>query len=63
MGILSQLLYFRKRVFFGQEKTSTELAYAEVISYNKKNLERELQSESRQHNRQQGKMRRGEGKK
>ena len=37
-----------------QTKTATELAYAEVISYNKKNLERELQNESRQHNRQQG---------
>ncbi len=31
-----------------QSKTATELAYAEVISYNKKNLERELQNESRQ---------------
>ncbi len=36
-----------------KSKTATELAYAEVISYNKKNLERELQNESRQHNRQQ----------
>ncbi len=36
-----------------QTKTATELAYAEVISYNKKNLARELQNESRQHNRQQ----------
>ena len=36
-----------------QTKTATELAYAEVISYNKKNLERELQNESRQQNRQQ----------
>ena len=35
-----------------KSKTATELAYAEVISYNKKNLERELQNESRQHNRQ-----------
>lgn len=43
-----------------QTKTATELAYAEVISYNKKNLERELQNESRQHNRQQGKVRRRE---
>ncbi|MBD5465435.1 MAG: hypothetical protein HDR22_06400 [Lachnospiraceae bacterium] len=34
-----------------QSKTVTELAYAEVISYNKKNLARELQNESRQHNR------------
>ncbi len=29
-----------------QTKTATELAYAEVIGYNKKNLERELQNES-----------------
>nr|WP_300868468.1 hypothetical protein [uncultured Acetatifactor sp.] len=36
------------------------LAYAEVISYNKKNLERELQNESRQHNRQQSKTKRRE---
>ena len=43
-----------------QTKTATELAYAEVISYNKKNLERELQNESRQHNRQQGKIKRRE---
>ena len=40
--------------------TATELAYAEVISYNKKNLERELQNESRQHNRQQNKTKRRE---
>lgn len=32
-----------------QAVTATELAYAEVISYNKKNLDRELQNESRQH--------------
>ena len=31
-----------------QTKTVTELAYAEVISYNKKSLERELQNENRQ---------------
>ena len=37
-----------------QSKTATELAYAEVISYNRKNLERELQNESRQQNRQPG---------
>ena len=41
-----------------QTKTVTELAYAEVITYNKKNLERELQTESRQHNRQQGRTKR-----
>ena len=35
-----------------QTKTAAELAYAEVIGYNKKNLERELQNESRQPNRQ-----------
>ena len=34
--------------------------YAEVISYNKKNLERELQNESRQQNRQQGRVKRRE---
>lgn len=34
-----------------EKKTATELAYAEVISYNRKNLARELQNESRQHNR------------
>ena len=43
-----------------QNKTGTELAYAEVISYNKKNLERKLQNESRQHNRQQGRTKRRE---
>lgn len=43
-----------------QSKTVTELAYAEVISYNRKNLERELQNESRQHNRQQDKVKRRE---
>ena len=43
-----------------QTKTATELAYAEVISYNKKNLERELQNESRQHNKQQIKAKRRE---
>ena len=41
-------------------KTATELAYAEVISYNKKNLERELQNESRQYNRQQRRTKRRE---
>ena len=43
-----------------QSKTATELAYAEVISYNKKNLEREFQNESRQHNRQQSRTKRRE---
>lgn len=43
-----------------QTKTATELAYAEVISYNKKNLAREFQNESRQHNRQQNKTKRRE---
>ena len=43
-----------------QTKTATELAYAEVISYNKKNLERELQNENRQHNRQQNRTKRRE---
>lgn len=32
--------------------------YAEVISYNKKNLERELQNESRQHNELESKIKR-----
>ncbi len=41
-------------------KAATELAYSDVIGYNKKNLERELQNESRQHNRQQSKARRRE---
>ena len=41
-------------------KLSLELAYAEVISYNRKNLESELQNESRQHNRQQNKAKRRE---
>ena len=43
-----------------QTKTATELAYAEVISYNKKNLERGLQNENRQHNRQQNRTKRRE---
>ena len=43
-----------------QTKTATELAYAEVIGYNKKNLERELQNESRQHNKQQNKTKQRE---
>ena len=44
-----------------KSKTATELAYAEVISYNRKNLARELQNESRQQDRQQGRgKRRGE---
>ena len=43
-----------------QSKTATELAYAEVISYNRKNLERELQNECRQHNRQQSRTKRRE---
>lgn len=36
-----------------QTRTAKELTYAEVISYNRKNLEREPQNESRQRNRQQ----------
>ena len=55
-----RVLAFRKRLEYDsiskeQTKTATELAYAEVIGYNKKNLERELQNESRQHNRHQNK--------
>ena len=34
-----------------QTKTVTELAYAKVISYNRKNLEREFQNENRQQSR------------
>ncbi len=43
-----------------KSKTATELAYAEVISYNKKNLERELQNESRQQGRQESRVKRRE---
>ena len=43
-----------------KSKTATELAYAEIIGYNKKNLERELQNESRQHNRQPDRAKRKE---
>ena len=43
-----------------KNKTVTELAFAEVIRYNKSNLERELQNESRQHSRQQGRTKRRE---
>lgn len=43
-----------------KSKTATELAYAEVISYNRKNLERELPNGSRQHNRQQSRTKRSE---
>lgn len=39
------------RISREQAVTAKELAYAEVISYNKKNLERELQNESRQRKR------------
>ncbi len=34
-----------------RSKTATELAYTEVISYNKENLESEIRNESRQHDR------------
>jgi len=49
-----------------KSKIATELAYAEVISYNRKNLERELQNESRHQSvhrtdyRQQGRTKRRE---
>ena len=43
-----------------RSKTATELAYAEVISYNKKNLERELQNENRQHKKQQSRTKQRE---
>ena len=42
------------------QELSLELAYAEVISYNKKKLEREHQNKSRQHNRQQNRTKRRE---
>ncbi len=41
-------------------KACHDLAFAEVISYNKANLERVEQNESRQQNRQQGKTKRRE---
>ena len=44
-----------ERIFFG-----FYLTQAEVISYNKKNFERELQNESRQRNRQQSRTKRRE---
>ena len=43
-----------------QAKTTTELAYAGITSYNRKNFERELQNESRQHNKRQNKTKRRE---
>lgn len=43
-----------------QIKVAMELAYSEVISYNKKNLEREFQNESRQYSRQQSRTKRRE---
>ncbi len=49
-----------ERIGKEQSKTATELAYAEVISYNMKNLERELQNEGRQHDRQQNRGKRRE---
>lgn len=39
---------------------SLQSAYAGIISYNRKNLERGLQNESRQHNRQQSRITRRE---
>ena len=43
-----------------QTKTATELAYTEVISYNRRNLERELHNESRQHKKHQSKIKQRE---
>ena len=49
-----------------QSKTATELVYAEIISCNRKNLERELQNKSRLQavqrtaNSQQGRVKRRE---
>ena len=54
MGIKNIHAYVLKYNNISKEKskTATELAYAEVISYNNENIERELQNENRQHNRQ-----------
>ncbi len=41
-----------------QTKIAIELAYEEIISYNKKNLEWEFQNESQQQNKQQSKTKR-----
>lgn len=61
------ILYVNKsyssELFFGrkeQTRTAMELAYAEVISCNRKNPERERQNDRRQHNRQQSNTRRRE---
>ncbi len=43
-----------------KERMQSLLQNGEVIGYNKKNLERELQNESRQQNKQQGKAKRRE---
>ena len=45
-----------------QTKTATELAYAEVISYNRKNLDSGIQDESRQRNRKQNRTKRNGGR-
>lgn len=43
--------YFPDCYSYDEGELNRILSVAEVISYNKKNLERELQNESRQHNR------------
>ena len=43
-----------------EPKAATELSYAEVISYNRKILERELQNESRHRANQQNRTKRRE---
>ena len=43
-----------------QNSKQWKLAYAEVIGYNRKNLESKLQNESRQHDKQQIKTKRRE---
>ena len=43
-----------------QSKAASELAYVEVISCNRKNLERELQNKGRQQNKMQSRGKRRE---
>ena len=56
----TKLYEFRTDEELYQTRTATELAYAEVIGYNKKNLERKLQNKSQQQNRQQSRTKRRE---
>ena len=56
----TKLYEFRTDEELYQTRTATELAYAEVIGYNKKNLERKLQNKSQQQNKQQSRTKRRE---